>query len=123
MGVGEQAKRTLLTIGRLDVIESKVVGRGCESGDDPADALDRRGLREERQHHSDHERPPEREILGDRARAVLETADRLEHALPCRSRNVAAVVDDAGDRGDPDPRSCGDVGDPRCRFGNRFHTE
>ncbi len=40
MGVGEQAKRTLLTIGRLDVIESEVVGRRCESGDDPADALD-----------------------------------------------------------------------------------
>ena len=123
MGVGEQAKRTLLTIRRLDVVESEVVGRRGERGDDPADALDRRGLREERQHDADHERPPEREVLGDRARAVLETADRLEHPLPCRSRDVPAVVDDARDGGDPDARPCGDVGDPRGRFGNRFHSE
>ena len=38
------------------------------------------------------------------------------------ARDVPAVVDDAGDRGDPDARPRGDVGDPRCRFGNRFHA-
>ena len=122
MGVGEQTECPLLAIRRLDVVEREVVRRRCERGHDAADALDRRGLRQERQYYADHERAFQREVLGDRARAVLERADRLEHPLPCSRGDVPAVVDDAGDRRDPDARPRGDVRDPRCRFGNRFHA-
>ena len=80
------------------------------------------GLGQERQHDADHERALEREVLGDRARPVLERANRLEHPLPRRRRDVPAVVDDARDGGDPDPGPRGDVGDAGRWFRNRFHT-
>ena len=123
MGVGEQAERALLAIRRLDVVEREVVRRGGERGHDAADALDRRGLGQERQHDADHERALEREVLGDRARPVLERANRLEHPLPRRRRDVPAVVDDARDGGDPDPRPRRDVGDTGRWSRKRFHAD
>ena len=89
MGVGEQAERALLAVGRFDVVEREVVGRRRERRHDSADALDRRGLGQERQHDADHERPLERKVLGDRARPVLEGTDRLEHPLPRGRRDAA----------------------------------
>ena len=122
VGIGEQAERALLAIRGLDVVEREVVRRGRERRHDAADALDRRGFRQERQHDADHECPLQREVLGDRARPVLERANRLEHPLPRRRRDVPAVVDDARDGGDPDPRPRRDVGDPGGWFRNRFHA-
>ena len=73
----ERVERPTLAVRRLDVEQRQVVRRRLEPGDDSTQALDRGGVREERDDNTDHERAAEREVPRDRARPVVQLADSV----------------------------------------------
>ena len=121
VAVAEHLEGAALAVGGLDVEERQVVGRAVEGRDDAPDALDRRRAREERDDHADHERPAEREVSGDGARAIIEVPHRVEDALARRRRDGGAAVQDARDGRNAHPGPGGDVDHPGRNPWNRFH--
>ncbi len=107
---------------RLDVDQREVVGGRGEDLDDPAQPHDGGRARQERHDHPDHERPSEREVPGEGARAVLELLDRRLDARPGRRRDVRAAVQDTRDRCHADARARGDVPNAHRGLRNRFHS-
>src|SRR5207344_428088 len=77
----ERVERPTLAVRRLDVEQRQVVRRRLEPGDDSTQALDRGGVREERDDNTDHERAAEREVPRDRARPVVQLANSVEDPL------------------------------------------
>ena len=97
---------------------TSVEGRLVHRGEHAADALDRRRVREERDHEADRAGRARGERPRAGARPVGELVDGREHALP-GGRADLALVEDAGDGADPHPRARRDVGDRGAAPGTR----
>ena len=108
---GERGEVLVAVHRRLDVEQHEVVAAAVEGRDDAPEALDGRGVGEERDDHAEGLAPTPAQAAGEGVRAVVELVDGGEHPRPGGVADPRAVVEDPGDRARAHPGVRCDVGD------------